>query len=99
LAVYPVNELWNLLPVDREFNQRVKRDRVPSSARLQEAQPWLAAAYTGYSHSTKLAAAVREDAALRFASISGQPSFAVALAHQAVTFIEGVAAARYVTRF
>ncbi|RZK34411.1 MAG: hypothetical protein EOO61_13640 [Hymenobacter sp.] len=25
LTVYPINELWNLLPVDREFNQRVKR--------------------------------------------------------------------------
>ena len=99
LAVYPVNELWNLLPVDREFNQRVKRDRVPSSERLLEAQPWLAAAYTGYSHSAILAAAVQEDAATRFSSVRGQPNFAAALAHQAITFIDGVAAARYVTRF
>ncbi|MCB2380361.1 hypothetical protein LGH70_22405 [Hymenobacter sp. BT635] len=99
LAVYPVNELWNLLPVDREFNQRIKRDRVPSSQRLLEAEPWLAAAYRTYAHSASLAAAVKEDASLRFSGIWSQPDFAAALAHQAVDFIDGVAAARYVTRF
>ncbi|RZK44824.1 MAG: hypothetical protein EOO61_02415 [Hymenobacter sp.] len=99
LAVYPVNELWNLLPVDREFNQRIKRDRVPSSQRLQEAEPWLAAAYRGYAHSPLLAAAIQEDASLRFTAVRGQFNFAATLAHQAVGFVDGVAAARYVTRF
>jgi hypothetical protein len=99
LAVYPVNELWNLLPVDREFNQRIKRDRVPSSQRLQEAEPWLAAAYKGYAHSPLLAAAIQEDASLRFMAVRDQLNFATALAHRAVGFIDGVAAARYVTRF
>jgi len=99
LAVYPVNELWNLLPVDREFNQRIKRDRVPSTQRLQEAEPWLAAAYTGYSSSPQLRSAVEEDAALRFATVRGHSDFAPALARHAVAFIEGMAAARYVVRF
>jgi hypothetical protein len=99
LAVYPVNELWNLLPVDREFNQRIKRDRVPSGQRLQEAEPWLAEAYRGYAHSPLLAAAIQEDASLRFRAVRSQFNFAAALAHQAVEFINGVAAARYVTRF
>ena len=27
LSFYPVNELWNLLPVDRAFNQRTNRRR------------------------------------------------------------------------
>ncbi|MCB2380407.1 hypothetical protein LGH70_22635 [Hymenobacter sp. BT635] len=54
LAVYPINELWNLLPVDRAFNQQVKRDRLPSPQRLLAAQPLVQAAYTNYSHSASL---------------------------------------------
>nr|WP_317194805.1 HNH endonuclease domain-containing protein [Hymenobacter telluris] len=99
LAVYPVNELWNLVPVDREFNQRIKRDRVPFDQRLREAEPWLAEAYRGYDRSCSLRQAVQEDAALRFSAIQHQPDFAAALGQQAVEFSNGVAAARYVMRF
>lgn len=42
VAVYPMNELWNLVPCDREFNQHIKRDRLPDEGRLQTAEPiWL----------------------------------------------------------
>ncbi|KUG09115.1 HNH endonuclease domain-containing protein [Solirubrum puertoriconensis] len=99
LAVYPVNELWNLLPVDKEFNQHLKRDRVPSSQRLQEAVPWLASAYHNYQQSAKLGRAVQEDAALRFTAVGANSSFAVDLAYRAVNFIDRVAVARYVQRF
>jgi len=98
LAVYPVNELWNLLPVDRAFNQHVKRDKVPGSGRLAAAEPWLAAAYATYLQAPALQRAVREDAALRFAGLS-DANFAPALASRAVRFIDAVAAARYVQRF
>jgi predicted house-cleaning noncanonical NTP pyrophosphatase (MazG superfamily) len=30
VSVYPINELWNLAPTDRRFNQHVKRDRLPT---------------------------------------------------------------------
>jgi hypothetical protein len=30
LGVYPVNGLWNLVPVDPEYNSHVKRDWLPS---------------------------------------------------------------------
>jgi hypothetical protein len=98
LAVYPVNELWNLLPVDRAFNQHVKRDKVPDSRRLAAAEPWLAAAYATYLQAPALQRAVREDAALRFTGL-GEADFAPALANRAVRFIDAVAAARYVQRF
>jgi hypothetical protein len=94
-----VNELWNLLPVDRTFNQRVKRDKVPDSGRLAAAEPWLAAAYATYLRAPTLQRAVREDAALRFTGLGEEASFAPALANRAVRFIEAVAAARYVQRF
>ncbi len=99
LAVYPVNELWNLLPVDRVFNQQVKRDKVPDSGRLAAAEPWLAAAYATYLRAPALQRAVREDAALRFTGLGEEASFAPALANRAVRFIDAVAAARYVQRF
>ena len=99
LAVYPVNELWNLLPVDREFNQHTKRDKVPNVQRLTAAEPLLAAAYSTYHQSPALQKAVREDAALRFAGLSTDHTFAAILASRAVRFIDDVAAARYVQRF
>ena len=99
LAVYPVNELWNLLPVDREFNQHTKRDKVPDAKRLTAAEPLLAAAYSTYHHSPALQKAVREDAALRFAGLNTDHTFAAMLASRAVRFIDDVAVARYVQRF
>ncbi|MFD1874343.1 HNH endonuclease domain-containing protein [Hymenobacter bucti] len=98
LAVYPVNELWNLLPVDRTFNQQVKRDKVPDAGRLAAAEPWLAAAYGTYLKAPALQRAVREDAALRFAGL-GEVDFAAELANRTVRFIDAVAVARYVRRF
>jgi hypothetical protein len=41
VSVYPINELWNLAPADRLFNQRVKRDRLPSHDLLLKAAPRL----------------------------------------------------------
>lgn len=99
LAVYPVNELWNLLPVDRDFNQLTKRDKVPDTKRLALAEPLLAGAYTSYLRSPLLQKAVREDANLRFADLPADHTFAAALATRAVRFIDDVAAARYVKRF
>ncbi|MFC7668992.1 hypothetical protein ACFQT0_17770 [Hymenobacter humi] len=97
--MYPINELWNLLPVDREFNQHTKRDKVPDAKRLTAAEPLLAAAYTNYHHSPTLQKAVREDAALRFVGLGTDHTFAATLANCAVRFIDDVAAARYVQRF
>jgi hypothetical protein len=37
-SAWACDDLWNLLPSDRVVNQRQKRDRLPSVARLQAAQ-------------------------------------------------------------
>ena len=37
-AAWPCGDLWNLLPSDRQVNQHLKRDRLPSAERLQQAQ-------------------------------------------------------------
>jgi hypothetical protein len=99
LAVYPINELWNLLPVDREFNQRVKRDRVPSAERLLEAEPHFVVAYSNYSKSLGLNWVMQEDAALRFEGLKNSSKFPEHLARCTTNFLNEVSEARYVNRF
>ena len=36
-AAWPCGDLWNLLPADRQVNQRQKRDRLPTAEALQKA--------------------------------------------------------------
>jgi hypothetical protein len=38
LSVYPINELWNLVPSAPTFNRHIKRDWLPSAERLQGAR-------------------------------------------------------------
>jgi hypothetical protein len=37
-AAWPCSDLWNLLPADRNVNQRLKRSRLPSAATLSRAE-------------------------------------------------------------
>jgi hypothetical protein len=37
-AAWPCSDLWNLLPTDRNVNQRLKRNRLPSAATLSRAE-------------------------------------------------------------
>jgi hypothetical protein len=37
-AAWPCSDLWNLLPSDRNVNQRLKRNRLPSAATLSRAE-------------------------------------------------------------
>ncbi len=69
VAVYPINEMWNLVPTDPHFNSHVKRSRLPSPTRLTRAEPHLALAYALYEESRPLAQAIYEDVAMRFLSI------------------------------
>lgn len=51
VSIYPINELWNLVPSDPSFNSHTKRDRLPSGERLSRAQPHLILAYSNYADS------------------------------------------------
>jgi len=61
VSIYPINELWNLVPSDPQFNRHVKRDRLPSPERLAEARPRLERDYEGYGASATLAQTLQED--------------------------------------
>ena len=66
IALLPINELWNLVPADPYFNSRRKRARMPSSDRILQALPHLAATYEHYTDSAELAQALKADATGRF---------------------------------
>jgi hypothetical protein len=99
VSVYPINELWNLVPSDPSFNMHTKRDRLPSPERLALAQPHLALAYSHYSGSKTLSAAIQDDVAIRFSAIAAGAPFAQSIARAVIGFIDEVAAARNLARF
>lgn len=69
LSVYPINELWNLVPSDPRTNTHFKRARVPSPERWHAATPHLAQSYRGYAQGAKLAPALEHDVAHRFSRL------------------------------
>ena len=68
IALYPINELWNLVPADPYFNSHRKRARMPSADRILQALPHLATTYTHYGTSSELAEALKADARGRFSA-------------------------------
>jgi hypothetical protein len=101
LAVFPINELWNLSPADPKFNRHTKRDRLPSLERLQQTQPHLAWNYERYGSSKPLAQALQEDVGIRFSTVRslGREAFPQAVANAVVGFIDQVAESRNLARF
>jgi len=98
VSVYPINELWNLVPSDPDFNTNRKRARLPSPARLVRAEPYLALAYGNYSASPPLKRAIQDDVAVRFSAIQGR-DFEHGVAHAVIDFIASVASSRNLAQF
>lgn len=100
VAVYPLNEMWNLVPSDPHFNQRTKRDRMPSSERLQRALPIISTTYDTYMRSPALASALRDDSAARFLSVHlNNADLPAAIANATRDFVERIALGRNLARF
>jgi hypothetical protein len=57
------------VPTDPDFNSHKKRDRLPTTERLAVAIPHLEKTYLGYGASKPLVEVLREDVALRFATV------------------------------
>lgn len=99
MALYPTNELWNLVPSDRAFNQRTKRDRLPSAETLVRALPYLEQTYRHYEELPSLTTALKEDVALRFGLSSTTAPFPWTVAQRVTHFVEHLAEARTSDRF
>ena len=100
IAVYPTNELWNLIPSDPAFNQHTKRDRLPSATMLARAQPQLVLAYRQYATTQRLQRALHEDVALRFSLPTlAANEFPETVTTAVINFVEQLALARNSPRF
>ena len=100
VSLYPINELWNLVPAEPKFNSHIKRDRLPTLEKLRQAQPHLELAYRHYSTSNLLLVALQEDVEVRFSTVSPSTvSLPLALASAVVDLIDIVAESRNLARF
>jgi hypothetical protein len=100
LAIYPMNDLWNLVPADPAFNQHTKRDRIPSLQRLHIAEPHLAQTYALYISTPLLRKALVSDTEQRFHSLlPTDTSFPQHIASAAIHLIDNVAIYRNLRRF
>lgn len=100
VSVYPINELWNLVPSEPDFNSHVKRNRIPDMNRLVKAKPHLCLTYSNYQASKTLDQAIREDVHSRFSTIQeSSRNFPNQLTQAVVFFIDRVASFRNLTRF
>ena len=100
LAVYPTNEMWNLVPANPYFNSHRKRDRLPSSQKLQQAYPHLVITYKTYGYQAELSRALREDVRGRFLNIDTKSTQFPDLVTEAVSnLVEQIGASRNIARF
>jgi len=96
LAVYPFHELWNLVPSNAAFNRNRKRARLPADGTMCDATPRLVRTYTTYASSRAMAAALRDDVAVRFARSDPAPAL---VAESVRSLVASIGAARNVARF
>ena len=100
VSIYPINELWNIVPADRQFNQHFKRDRLPGADRLLSGIPRLQGAYGNYLRSPELSAALIQDTRLRFGSQADVGAIVpVSLTRSIVDYLQVVTASRNLRTF
>lgn len=98
IAVYPTNELWNLVPADSHFNSTTKRDRLPTRDKLNQSRPYLELAYSLYGRSLSLDRVLREDAAVRFSTIQTN-DFWRSLSNAVINLTDQIGESRNLRRF
>lgn len=99
INVYPLNELWNLVPSDRDFNQHKKRDRMPGHEHLLLAQPRLVRTYQNYINSQALSPVLLKDAGERFPQLAGENNVPLKLADAVVSYLDTVSLSRNIAVF
>jgi hypothetical protein len=99
VSIYPINELWNLVPAHPEANAR-KRDRLPTKERMENAKGILHETYSNYGKTRALSNALHEDVALRFISVKhDSKEFHKEVALATTNFIDMFGNARNLPRY
>jgi len=98
ITLYPLVELWNLMPVDPIFNSQTKQDRLPSPLSLERAKPVLVETYQHYWSSNVLKSGLKHDAERRFGNLDTY-RFPTQLHHYTQDFILQLATHRHLAQF
>jgi hypothetical protein len=98
ISLYPINELWNLMPVSRRANLE-KRAQIPSEQLLEKAAPSFARTYQHYLSKPDTRAALREDTARRFTFEDTAAAAPAAIANAVISFVDQFGGYRNIGRF
>lgn len=99
ISLYPINELWNLVPSDPTFNTSKKRDKLPGINAINESTPIIKDIYCNYLQNEELSRALHEDSINRFSRISNNNFSTENLADSMKQFVVSFQMARNVATF
>ena len=100
IAVYPTNELWNLVPVDPYFNSNRKRNKLPSPEILSRARASLVHTYQNYDSHENLSSVLQEDVSYRFLDLNvNGAQFPDHLSRAVSIFTQQIAQSRNISLF
>jgi len=97
VSIYPINELWNLVPADPYFNSHRKRARLPNTKMLERARPAFSSTYVNYRNSQVLSRVFNQDTFLRSGLDQNTEEDVIALA--VTNIVAAVADSRNVAQF
>ena len=95
VSVYPLHELWNLVPSDPRFNMHGKSDRLPSTEKMRKGQGPIVNTFSNYRSGDDLRSAFDEDVRSRF-SVESSPE---RVAHALVELVHAIGESRNLVRF
>jgi hypothetical protein len=98
LALYPTNELWNLVPAHPQQNI-VKNDRLPSRKRMAQASDNIRTSFALYCLSEPLNTVLRTEVSRRFSSIPVNGDLPSQLTSTVEALVERLGEARNVARY
>lgn len=99
VSLYPLNEMWNLVPSNPSFNSFKKRDKLPSNDALLTAKPRLIHTYDRYFTSKVLSDVIRTDVKNRFIKSQSGKADSKAITDMVIHYINILAASRNIARF
>ncbi len=99
VSLYPINEMWNLVPSNPRFNSHKKRDKLPSSETLLTAKPRLIRTYDNYLSYPNLANVITDDMNNRFLKIGTDTSDSAMITDMVINYVNILANSRNIARF
>jgi len=97
ISLFPINETWNLVPSEPNFNSHVKAHKMPDVGRKAHVLAELEKVYTLYRKSIALSQSLERDTFTRFNSLSNIS--ALDLSKSVVAMVYAISDARNAPRF